>query len=73
VKLAVAVVVYQPEIRKIVRAAVLLGNHVMHVQVLAVVQRLVTDGAETLLPPRRLPRAPGRGLGSAPLLRPVVL
>jgi hypothetical protein len=73
VKLAVAVLVYQPEIRKIVRASVFLGNHVVHVQVLAVLQRLVTDGAETLLPPRKLPRATGRGLGSAPPLRPVVL
>ena len=72
-KLTVAVVVYQPEIRKIVHASVLLGNYVVHVQVLAVLQRLVTDGAETLLPPRQLPRATGRGLGSAPPLRPVVL
>jgi hypothetical protein len=32
VKLAVAVVVYQPEIRQIVRASVFLGNHVVHVQ-----------------------------------------
>ena len=68
-----AVVVYQPEIRRIVRASVLLGNHVVHVQVLAILQRLVTDGAETLLPPRQLPRATGRGWGSAPPLRPVVL
>jgi hypothetical protein len=73
VKLTVAVVMYEPEIRKIVRAAVFRGNHVVHLQVLAVLQRLVTDGAETLLPPRELPRATGHGLGSAPPLRPVVL
>ena len=42
--LVMAVVVYQPEIRKIVRASVFLGNHVVHVQVLAVVGQLVTDG-----------------------------
>jgi hypothetical protein len=73
VKLAMAVVVYQLEIRTIVRAAVFLGNHMVPVQVLAVLQRLVTDGAETPLPPRQLPRASGRGLGSAPPLGPVVL
>jgi hypothetical protein len=73
VKLAVAGVMYQSEIRKIVRASVFFGNHVVYVQVLAVLQRLVTDGTETLLPPRQLPRATGRGLGSAPPLRPVVL
>jgi hypothetical protein len=73
VKLAVAGVVYQPEIRKIVRASVFLGNHVGPVEILAVLQRLVTDGAETLLPPRQLPRATGRAVGSAPPLRPVVL
>jgi hypothetical protein len=46
---------------------------VVHVQVLAVLQGWVTDGAETLLPPRQLPRATGRGLGLAPPLRPVVV
>jgi hypothetical protein len=47
--------------------------NVVHVQMLAVLQSLVTDGAETLLPPRQLARATGRSLGSAPPLRPVVL
>jgi hypothetical protein len=73
VNLAVASVVYQPEIRKIVRASMFLGNHVVHVSLLAVLQSLVTDGAETLLPPRQLPRATGGGVGSAPPLFAVVL
>jgi hypothetical protein len=72
VKLAVAVVVDHSEMREIVRAAVRLGHHVVHVPVLAMLQRLVTDGAETPLPPRQLPRATGRGVGSAPALGPVV-
>jgi hypothetical protein len=38
VKLTVAVVVFKSEIRKIVRASVLLGNYVVHVQVLAVLR-----------------------------------
>jgi hypothetical protein len=45
----------------------------VHVQVLAILQRLVTDGAETLLPPRQLPRTTGCGRGSAPPLYLVVL
>ena len=64
---------YPPEIRKIVRASMFLGNHVVHVQLLAVLQRLVTDGAETLLPPPKLTRATGHGKGSAQPLFPVVL
>ena len=45
----------------------------VHVQLLVIVQSLVTDGTETLLPPRKLPRATGSDLGSAPPLFPVVL
>jgi hypothetical protein len=73
VNLAVTGGMHQPEVREVVCAAVVLGHHVVHVPVLAVLQRLVTDGAETLLPPRKLPRAAGRGGGSAPPLGPVVL
>jgi hypothetical protein len=35
----------------------LLGKHMMHVQVLTVFELLVTDWAETLLPVGELPRA----------------
>jgi hypothetical protein len=65
--------VSQPAIRQLVRASVWLGNHGVHGQVLAVLQRLVTDGAETRWPPRQRPRATGRGAGSAPPRHPVIV
>jgi hypothetical protein len=43
------------------------------VQLLAVFERLVTDGTQTLLPTRELPRAVPQRLGSAPPLSPVTL
>jgi hypothetical protein len=73
VNLAVAVVMHQPEIREIIRTPVFLGNHMMHVQVFAVFQDLVTDGTEALLSPGQLPQASGRGLDSALPLFPVGL
>ena len=63
-KLAVTVVVYQPEIPKIVRASVFLGNHVVHVKAFSLVNRGVparlrvshTVGAPSLaVRPRALP------------------
>jgi hypothetical protein len=40
----------------------------VHVQIRVIAQSLVTDGTEALLPPGKLPRASGRGLGLAPPL-----
>jgi hypothetical protein len=64
---------HQPQIRELIHASAFLGNGVGHVQILVIIQSLVTDGTETLLLPGKLPRASGRGLGLAPPLSPVVL
>ena len=71
--LPVAVLVHQPEIRKVIRAPVILGPHMVHVDLFAIVQSLVATGTETVLPPGELPRATSRGLHSVPPLAPVVL
>jgi hypothetical protein len=73
VNLAMAVPMDQSQICEFVRAAMFLGKHMMHVQVLAVFEPLVTDWAETLLPVGELLRAIRQGLGFAPSPSPVVL
>jgi hypothetical protein len=50
VNLAVAVVMNEPQIRKVFFAPALLGNHMMDVEVLAIFQVLVANRADTFLP-----------------------
>ena len=71
--LPVAVLMHQPEIRKVIRAPVVLGHHMVHVDFLSIIKSLVAAGTETVLPPGELPRATSRGLHSVPPLAPVVL
>lgn len=73
VTLAVAGGMYQPQSREVIRAAVLLGTHGMHMKLLAVFESLVTNGATPLLPAGEVPRALRQGRGAAPSLSPVVL
>jgi len=73
VNLAMAVRMHQSQIREVVRAIMVLGKHLMHMQVLAVFEPLETDGTAVLLPAGELPRAIRQGLRSAPSLSPVVL
>ena len=71
--LPVAGVVYQPEIREVLRPAVLLGPHVVDVDLFPIIQSLVADRTAPVLPPGELPRAASRGLGAVPPLAPIVL
>ena len=61
-----AVGMHKAQIREVVRATMVLGKHMMHMQILAVFEQLVTDGTAALLPAGELPRAIRQGLGSAP-------
>lgn len=63
----------EPQICECVRAALFLGHHMVNVELLAILERLVTDGAKTLLSPGELPVALRRGLGSGSPLSPVCL
>ena len=71
--LMVARVVYQPQIDKVIRAPVLLRNHMVHMKGLAIIQGLVTDWASTLLSLGQLLPATGCYLRFRPSLSPVVL
>jgi hypothetical protein len=73
VELALAVPMDQLRIPELVRAATLLGEHRMHVKVVAVFEPLGTDGTVTPLPVSELSRAMRQGSGSAPPLSPVLL
>jgi hypothetical protein len=73
VKLAMAVDMYEPQIRELVRTPVFLGKHMVHVELFAIVKRLVTDRTVPLLPRGEGRLAPRQGLGFAPPLSPVVL
>ena len=64
---------HQPEIREVVRTSVVLGHHVVHVDLFAIVQSLVADRTESVLPPGELPWATGQTLSWVPPLVPVVL
>jgi hypothetical protein len=64
---------HQPEIRKVIRAPMVLGHHMVHVDFLPIVKSLVAARTETVLPLGELPRATSRGLCSVPPLAPVVL
>jgi len=67
------VVMNESQIRAIVRTPVLLGNHVVDVQVFAVFQSLVTNRTPPLLSSDKLSTSIGWGWGSTPPLSPVVL
>ena len=71
--LTVARVMNQPQIGKVIRAPVFLGNHMVHVKLLAIIQVLVTDGALPLLSLGELPRDAGRHVRFRPSLSPIVL
>ena len=73
VNLPVAGVMHQPEIRKVIRAPMMLGHHMVHVDFLPIIKSLVAARTETVLPLGELPRATSRGLCSVPPLAPVVL
>src|SRR5262249_57712379 len=64
---------HQPEIREVIRPAVMLGPHVVDVDLFPIVQSLVADRTAPVLPPGELPRATGRVVGALPPLAPVVL
>ena len=72
-KLPVAGVMHQPEIREIVCPPVMLRLHVVDVDLFSIVQGLVADRTAPVLPPGELPRATGRVVGVLPPLAPVVL
>ena len=47
---------HQPEIREVVRTSVVLGHHVVHVDLFTIVQSLVADRTEPMLPLGELPK-----------------
>src|SRR5262249_1437623 len=59
--------------REVFRPAVLLGPHVVDVDLFPIVQSLVADRTAPVLPPGEVPRATGRVVGALPPLAPVVL
>src|SRR5262249_39249958 len=71
--LPVAGVMHQPEIREVFRTSMVFGLHVVYVEFLTIVESLMADWTEPVLPPGELPRAASRSLGSVPPLAPVVL
>src|SRR5262249_14382584 len=71
--LPVAGVMHQPEIREVVCPAVMLGPHVVDVDLFPIVQSLVADRTAPVLPPGELPRATSRAVDVLPPLAPVVL
>ena len=71
--LAMTHVVYQLETGEVFRAPMLLGHHMVHLKCLAIVQGLVTDRTQALLPLGQLPLATGRAVGLRPSLSPVIL
>jgi hypothetical protein len=72
-KLAVAVLMHEPQIREGFFAPALLGYHMMDVEVLAVFQVLVANRAGALLPQDKLSATMGRHLWFGSSLLPVVL
>ena len=68
-----AVMVNQPQIREVVFAPALLGNHMMDVEFLAIFQVLVADRADALLPLDKLSATKRRHLRFRSSLLPVVL
>ena len=71
--LAMAVVMHQPQIREVIFAPAFLGNHMMHVEFLAIFQVLVTDRTEALLPLDEWPATEFGHLRLGSSLLPVIL
>ena len=68
-----AVVMNQPQIREVVFAPALLGNHMMDVEFLAIFQVLVADRTDALLPLDELPTTKRGHLRLRSSLLPVIL
>jgi hypothetical protein len=73
VKLAVAVMVNQPQIREVIFAPTFLGHHMMDVEPFAIFQMLVADRANALLPLDELAATKYGHLGFGSSLFPVIL
>jgi hypothetical protein len=73
VKLAMAVGMDEPQVGGVVRTPLLLGHHMVDVERLAIVESLVTAGAQPLLAPGKSPVAIRRRSGFRVPLSPVVL
>ena len=71
--LTVARVVNHPQIDQVIRAPVLLRNHMMHMKLLAIIQVVVTDGALPLLSLGQLPSTTGCQVRFRPSLSPIIL
>ena len=73
VNLAMAGVMHEPQIRESVCAPAVLGDPMVDVESLPILQVLMTDGAETLLSLNEVPATKCRYLWLRPSLSPVVL
>jgi hypothetical protein len=73
VKLAMSVGMDEPQVGGVVRTPLLLGHHMVEVERLAMVESLVTAGAQPLLAPGQSPVAIRRRPGACSPLSPVVL
>ena len=71
--LVMTVAMHKPQIHEVVRAPVLLWNHMVYVGFLAIFQVLVTPRTAPLLPVKELAIARRRGVGFRPSLSPIVL
>jgi hypothetical protein len=63
----------QPQIRQIISAPNILGNHMMHVQFFAIFQMLMADWTDTLLSLDKLSVTKHRHLKPGSSLPPVIL
>lgn len=72
-KLAMAIVMNEPQIREVIFAPACLGHHMMDVEILAIFQVLVADRANALLPLDELSATVCRHLRFGSSLLPVVL
>ena len=64
---------HEPQIRESICAPALLGDHMVHVESLAIFQVMVTDRTETLLSLDEVPGTKCRHLRLGSSLSPVVL
>ena len=71
--LAMAGVMDEPQISEDVRAPLVLRHHMVDVERLAILKRLVTDGTEPLLPPSEWLMALRHGVESGSPLSPIGL
>jgi hypothetical protein len=73
VNLVMTMAMHKLQIHEVVRAPVVLWNHMVYVGFLAIFQVLVTPRAEPLLPLKELAISRRRGMGFRPSLSPIVL